>query len=46
MFIELYGKVIWVFLNVKKIIIEGYGVVGSVFVFNVVLEIKGGLING
>ncbi|WP_226605443.1 MSCRAMM family protein [Bacillus cereus] len=43
---ELYGKVIWVFPNAKKIITEGYGVVGSVFAPNAVLETKGGSING
>ncbi|MGX5384927.1 MSCRAMM family protein [Bacillus thuringiensis] len=45
-FTELYGKVIWVFQNAKKIITEGYGVVGSVFAPNAVLETKGGSING
>ncbi|NKX14691.1 SpaA isopeptide-forming pilin-related protein [Bacillus cereus] len=45
-FTELYGKVIWVFPNAKKIIAEGYGVVGSVFAPNAVLETKGGSING
>ncbi|HDR7419820.1 TPA: choice-of-anchor A family protein [Bacillus cereus] len=45
-FTELYGKVIWVFPNAKKIITEGYGVVGSVFAPNAVLETKGGSING
>ncbi|OJE00407.1 MULTISPECIES: SpaA isopeptide-forming pilin-related protein [Bacillus cereus group] len=45
-FTELYGKMIWVFPNAKKITIEGYGVVGSVFAPNAVLETKGGSING
>ncbi|MED0876683.1 MSCRAMM family protein [Bacillus mobilis] len=45
-FTELYGKVIWVFPNAKKITTEGYGVVGSVFALNAVLETKGGSING
>ncbi|MEC2863732.1 MSCRAMM family protein [Bacillus thuringiensis] len=45
-FTELYGKVIWVFPNAKKITTEGYGVVGSVFTPNAVLETKGGSING
>ncbi|MGW6184724.1 SpaA isopeptide-forming pilin-related protein [Bacillus mycoides] len=45
-FTELYGKVIWVFPNAKKITAEGYGVVGSVFAPNAVLETKGGSING
>ncbi len=45
-FTELYGKVIWVFPNAKKITTEGYGVVGSVFAPNAVLETKGGSING
>ncbi|KLA03675.1 hypothetical protein B4158_2468 [Bacillus cereus] len=37
---------IWVFPNAKKITTEGYGVVGSVFAPNAVLETKGGSING
>ncbi|MCR6847196.1 collagen binding domain-containing protein [Bacillus sp. IBL03825] len=45
-FTELYGKVIWVFPNAKKITTEGYGVVGSMFAPNAVLETKGGSING
>ncbi|MGA5742862.1 SpaA isopeptide-forming pilin-related protein [Bacillus bombysepticus] len=45
-FTELYGKVIWVLPNAKKITTEGYGVVGSVFAPNAVLETKGGSING
>ncbi|MGE7881561.1 MSCRAMM family protein [Bacillus sp. NPDC094077] len=45
-FTELYGKVIWAFPNAKKITTEGYGVVGSVFAPNAVLETKGGSING
>ncbi|MGH1297947.1 MSCRAMM family protein [Bacillus pretiosus] len=45
-FTELYGKVIWVFPNAKKVTTEGYGVVGSVFAPNAVLETKGGSING
>ena len=45
-FTELYGKVIWVFPNAKKITTEGYGVVGSVFAPNAVLKTKGGSING
>lgn len=45
-FTELYGKVMWVFPNAKKITTEGYGVVGSVFAPNAVLETKGGSING
>ncbi|MED1287145.1 SpaA isopeptide-forming pilin-related protein [Bacillus mycoides] len=45
-FTELYGKVIWIFPNAKKITTEGYGVVGSVFAPNAVLETKGGSING
>ncbi|MGU3442676.1 collagen binding domain-containing protein [Bacillus cereus] len=44
-FTELYGKMIWVFPNAKKITTEGYGVVGSVFAPNAVLETKGGSIN-
>ncbi|MFJ1104411.1 SpaA isopeptide-forming pilin-related protein [Bacillus sp. GX] len=45
-FTELYSKMIWVFPNAKKITTEGYGVVGSVFAPNAVLETKGGSING
>ncbi len=45
-FTELYGKVMWLFPNAKKITTEGYGVVGSVFAPNAVLEAKGGSING
>ncbi|MDA1679577.1 SpaA isopeptide-forming pilin-related protein [Bacillus cereus group sp. TH152-1LC] len=45
-FTELYGKVMWVFPNAKKITTEGYGVLGSVFAPNAVLETKGGSING
>ncbi|PGC68947.1 hypothetical protein COM21_08355 [Bacillus toyonensis] len=45
-FTELYGKVVWFFPNAKKITAEGYGVVGSVFAPNAVLETKGGSING
>ncbi|RGP97759.1 SpaA isopeptide-forming pilin-related protein [Bacillus sp. ISO11] len=45
-FTELNGKMIWVFPNAKKITTEGYGVVGSVFAPNAVLETKGGSING
>ncbi|PFD51996.1 hypothetical protein CN293_07835 [Bacillus cereus] len=45
-FTELYGKMNWVFPNAKKITTEGYGVVGSVFAPNAVLETKGGSING
>ncbi|PGY73509.1 MSCRAMM family protein [Bacillus cereus] len=45
-FTELYGKMIWAFPNAKKITTEGYGVVGSVFAPNAVLETKGGSING
>ncbi|KMP27055.1 collagen-binding protein [Bacillus cereus] len=45
-FTELYSKIIWVFPNAKKITTEGYGVVGSVFAPNAVLETKGGSING
>ncbi|MBE5093800.1 SpaA isopeptide-forming pilin-related protein [Bacillus thuringiensis] len=45
-FTELYGKMIWFFPNAKKITTEGYGVVGSVFAPNAVLETKGGSING
>ncbi len=45
-FTELYSKMIWFFPNAKKITTEGYGVVGSVFAPNAVLETKGGSING
>ncbi|MDA2383692.1 SpaA isopeptide-forming pilin-related protein [Bacillus cereus] len=45
-FTELYSKMIWVFPNAKKITTEGYGVVGSMFAPNAVLETKGGSING
>ncbi|MBE3640853.1 choice-of-anchor A family protein [Bacillus anthracis] len=45
-FTELASKVIWVFPNATKIITKGYGVVGSVFAPNAVVETKGGSING
>ena len=45
-FTELASKVIWVFPNAKKITTKGYGVVGSVFAPNAVVETKGGSING
>ncbi|MFB6727653.1 SpaA isopeptide-forming pilin-related protein, partial [Bacillus mobilis] len=45
-FTELASKVIWVFPNAKKIITKGYGVVGSVFAPNAVVDTKGGSING
>ncbi|QTR75467.1 choice-of-anchor A family protein [Bacillus cytotoxicus] len=45
-FNKLYEKVIWAFPNAKKITTDGYGVVGSVFAPNAVLEAKGGSING
>ncbi|MCR6789039.1 MULTISPECIES: SpaA isopeptide-forming pilin-related protein [Bacillus cereus group] len=45
-FTELASKVIWVFPNAKKITTKGYGVVGSMFAPNAVVETKGGSING
>ncbi|TCW51386.1 choice-of-anchor A domain-containing protein [Bacillus thuringiensis] len=45
-FTELASKVIWVFPNAKKITTKGYGVVGSVFAPNAVVDTKGGSING
>ncbi|WP_328049879.1 SpaA isopeptide-forming pilin-related protein [Bacillus paramycoides] len=45
-FTELASKVIWVFPNATKISTKGYGVVGSVFAPNAVVETKGGSING
>ncbi|ONH01976.1 collagen-binding protein [Bacillus cereus] len=45
-FTELASKVIWVLPNAKKITTKGYGVVGSVFAPNAVVETKGGSING
>ncbi|WP_327907846.1 SpaA isopeptide-forming pilin-related protein, partial [Bacillus paramycoides] len=45
-FTELANKVIWVFPNATKISTKGYGVVGSVFAPNAVVETKGGSING
>ncbi|WP_445970473.1 MSCRAMM family protein [Bacillus cereus] len=45
-FTELASKVIWVFPNATKITTKGYGVVGSVFAPNAVVETKGGSING
>ncbi|KFM99306.1 choice-of-anchor A family protein [Bacillus clarus] len=45
-FTELASKVIWVFPNATKISTTGYGVVGSVFAPNAVVETKGGSING
>ncbi|MDC7972446.1 SpaA isopeptide-forming pilin-related protein [Bacillus sp. BLCC-B18] len=45
-FTELSSKVIWVFPNATKITTKGYGVVGSVFAPNAVVETKGGSING
>ncbi|MED2752820.1 SpaA isopeptide-forming pilin-related protein [Bacillus thuringiensis] len=45
-FTELASKVIWIFPNATKITTKGYGVVGSVFAPNAVVETKGGSING
>ncbi|MGE7887460.1 SpaA isopeptide-forming pilin-related protein [Bacillus cereus] len=45
-FTELASKVIWVFPNATKITTKGYGVIGSVFAPNAVVETKGGSING
>ncbi|PFR30652.1 hypothetical protein COK19_04685 [Bacillus cereus] len=45
-FTELASKVIWVFPNATKISTAGYGVVGSVFAPNAVVETHGGSING
>ncbi|WP_442752378.1 MSCRAMM family protein, partial [Bacillus wiedmannii] len=45
-FTELASKVIWVFPNAKNITTKGYGVVGSVFAPNAVVDTKGGSING
>ncbi|PFK46558.1 hypothetical protein COI93_04240 [Bacillus cereus] len=45
-FTELASKVIWVFPNATKISTKGYGVVGSVFAPNAVVETHGGSING
>ncbi|ABY42036.1 SpaA isopeptide-forming pilin-related protein [Bacillus mycoides] len=45
-FTELANKVIWVFPNATKITTKGYGVVGSLFAPNAVVETKGGSING
>ncbi|WP_436865847.1 MSCRAMM family protein, partial [Bacillus fungorum] len=45
-FTELASKVIWVFPNAKNITTKGYGVIGSVFAPNAVVETKGGSING
>ncbi|EDZ57579.1 collagen-binding surface protein [Bacillus cereus H3081.97] len=45
-FTELASKVIWVFPNATKLTTEGYGVVGSVFAPNAVVDTKGGSING
>ncbi|SCN31059.1 SpaA isopeptide-forming pilin-related protein [Bacillus wiedmannii] len=45
-FTELASKVIWVFPNATKITTKGYGVVGSVFAPNAVVDTKGGSING
>ncbi|MBS4738367.1 choice-of-anchor A family protein, partial [Acinetobacter baumannii] len=45
-FTELAGKVIWVFPNATKITSKGYGVIGSVFAPNAVVETQGGSING
>ncbi|WP_142396361.1 SpaA isopeptide-forming pilin-related protein [Bacillus sp. MYb56] len=45
-FTELASKVIWAFPNATKISTKGYGVVGSVFAPNAVVETKGGSING
>ncbi|HDR7781963.1 TPA: choice-of-anchor A family protein [Bacillus wiedmannii] len=45
-FTELASKVIWVFPNATKITTKGYGVVGSIFAPNAVVETKGGSING
>ncbi|MGV3289850.1 SpaA isopeptide-forming pilin-related protein, partial [Bacillus wiedmannii] len=45
-FTELASKVIWVFPNATKIKTKGYGVVGSVFAPNAVVDTKGGSING
>ncbi|WP_422851198.1 SpaA isopeptide-forming pilin-related protein [Bacillus thuringiensis] len=45
-FTELASKVIWVFPNATKITTKGYGVVGSVFAPNAVVETKGGSVNG
>ncbi|MEG7841731.1 choice-of-anchor A family protein [Bacillus mobilis] len=45
-FTELASKVIWVFPNAKSITTKGYGVIGSVFAPNAVVDTKGGSING
>ncbi|MGH0735372.1 SpaA isopeptide-forming pilin-related protein, partial [Bacillus cereus] len=45
-FTELASKVIWAFPNATKITTKGYGVVGSVFAPNAVVDTKGGSING
>ncbi|TKC20636.1 SpaA isopeptide-forming pilin-related protein [Bacillus paranthracis] len=45
-FTELASKVIWVLPNAKNITTKGYGVVGSVFAPNAVVDTKGGSING
>ncbi|QTR83269.1 choice-of-anchor A family protein [Bacillus cytotoxicus] len=45
-FTELASKVVWVFPNATKISTKGYGIVGSVFAPNAVVETKGGSING
>ncbi|GMR67735.1 MSCRAMM family protein [Bacillus sp. MN7755] len=45
-FTELASKVIWVFPNAKNITTKGYGVIGSVFAPNAVVDTKGGSING
>ncbi len=45
-FTELASKVIWVFPKATKISTKGYGIVGSVFAPNAVVETKGGSING
>ncbi|KMP14923.1 adhesin [Bacillus cereus] len=45
-FTELASKVIWVLPNATKITTKGYGVVGSVFAPNAVVDTKGGSING
>ncbi|MDZ5608750.1 SpaA isopeptide-forming pilin-related protein, partial [Bacillus pseudomycoides] len=45
-FTELASKVMWVFPNATKISTKGYGIVGSVFAPNAVVETHGGSING
>ncbi len=45
-FTELTSKIIWVFPNATKISTKGYGIIGSVFAPNAVVETQGGSING